>query len=94
MTKNFYPRPTFPTFFDMQYEERNQYTQASYTSDTIYEWNTNGMTKYNILTKLIEMTMFSTTYKLNNRLLDHAVAQTLIVGFIGQLKGWWDNYLT
>ena len=40
------------------------------------------------------MTMVSTTYKLNNRLLDHVVAQTLVVGFIGQLKGWWDNYLT
>ena len=33
-SRNYYPRPTFP---DMQYEERNQYTQASYTSDTIYE---------------------------------------------------------
>ncbi|RVX13238.1 hypothetical protein CK203_017989 [Vitis vinifera] len=38
-TRNFYPRPTFP---DMQYEERNQYTQASYTSGTIYEWNIDG----------------------------------------------------
>ena len=25
-TRNFYPKPTFP---DMQYEERNQYSQAS-----------------------------------------------------------------
>ena len=48
-TRNFYPRPTFP---DMQYEERNQYTQASYTSGTIYEWNIDGMTEYNIFTKL------------------------------------------
>ena len=48
-TRNYYPRPTFP---DMQYEERNQYTQASYTSGTIYEWNIDGMTEYNILTKL------------------------------------------
>ncbi|RVW30915.1 hypothetical protein CK203_116409 [Vitis vinifera] len=53
-TRNFYPRPTFP---DMQFEERNQYTQASYTSGTIYEWNIDGMTEYNILTKLQEMTM-------------------------------------
>nr|CAN84177.1 hypothetical protein VITISV_023698 [Vitis vinifera] len=53
-TRNYYPRPTFP---DMQYEERNQYTQASYTSGTIYEWNIDGMTEYNILTKLQEMTM-------------------------------------
>ena len=90
-TRNYYPRPTFP---DMQFEERNQYTQASYTSGTIYEWNIDGMTEYNILTKLQEMTMVSTAYKLNNRLPDHAIAQTIVAGFTGQLKGWWDNYLT
>ena len=89
--RNFYPRPTFP---DIQYEEINQYTQASYTSGTIYEWNIDGMIEYNILTKLQEMTMVSTTYKLNNRLSYHDVAQTLVDGFTGQLKGWWDNYLT
>ncbi|RVW18795.1 hypothetical protein CK203_102744 [Vitis vinifera] len=76
-TRNYYPRPTFP---DMQFEERNQYTQASYTSGTIYEWNIDGMTEYNILTKLQEMTMVSTAYKLNNRLPDHAVAQTIVAG--------------
>ena len=90
-TRNYYLRPTFP---DMQYEERNQYTQASYTSGTIYEWNRDGMTEYNILIKLQEMTMVSTTYKLNNRLPDHAIAQTIVARFTGQLKGWWDNYLT
>ena len=41
-TRNYYPRPTFP---DMQYEKRNQYTQASYTNGTIYEWNIDGMTE-------------------------------------------------
>lgn len=77
----------------MQYEESNKYTQASYTNRTIYEWNIDGTTKYNILTKLQEMTMDSTTYKLNNKLSDHAIAQTLIIRFTSQLKGWWDNYL-
>ncbi|RVW26277.1 hypothetical protein CK203_105930 [Vitis vinifera] len=42
---------------EAEYEERNQHTQASYTSGTIYEWNTDGMIEYNILTKLQEMTM-------------------------------------
>ena len=77
-TRNHYPRPTFP---DMQFEEINQYTQASYTSGTIYEWNIDGMIEYNILTKLHEMTMVSTTYKLKNRLSDHVVAQTIVDGF-------------
>ena len=70
-TRNYYFRPTFPY---MQFEERNQYSQASYTSATIYEWNIDGMTEYNILTKLQGMTMVSTAYKLNNKLPDHAVA--------------------
>ena len=52
------------------------------------------MTEYNILTKLQEMTMVSSTYKLNNRLSDNAIAQTIAIGFTGQLTGWWDNYLT
>ena len=90
-TRNYCPRPTFP---DMQYEERNQYTQASYSNGTIYEWNRDDMIEYNILTKLQEMTMVSITYKLNDRLSDHVVAQTIIVGFTSQLKGWRDNYLT
>ena len=38
--------------------------------------------------------MISTAYKLNNRLSDLVVAQTIVAGFTGQLKGWWDNYLT
>ncbi|KAL6326933.1 hypothetical protein AAG906_012540 [Vitis piasezkii] len=89
-TRNYYPRPTFP---DMQFEERNQYTQASYTSGTIYEWNIDGMTEYNILTKLQEMTMVSTAYKLNNR--RRIMRSSTIVAFgFGRFKGWWDNYLT
>ena len=52
------------------------------------------MIEYNILTKLQEMTMVSTTYKLNNRLSDHVVAQTIVAAFTSQLQGWWDNYLT
>ena len=52
------------------------------------------MTEYNILTKLQEMTMVSTTYKLNNRLSNQAMAQIIVAGFTDQLKGWWNNYLT
>ena len=40
------------------------------------------------------MTMVSTVYNLNNRLSDHAVTQTIVVGFTSQLTGWQDNYLT
>ena len=32
--------------------------------------------------------MVNTNYKLTNRLSNHVIAQTLIVGLIGQLKRW------
>nr|CAN80727.1 hypothetical protein VITISV_033737 [Vitis vinifera] len=88
MEQNNYTNMFLKTLGDQlnKYEERNQYTRASYTSGTIYEWNIDGMTEYNILTKLQEMTMISTTYKLHNRLLDHAIAQTIFVGFTDDLK--------
>ena len=37
--------------------------------------------------------MTSTTYKSRGNQ-DHLIGVHLIVGFIGQLKGWWDNVLT
>ncbi|PKI59772.1 hypothetical protein CRG98_019837 [Punica granatum] len=40
------------------------------------------------------MTMVSTAYKTQTRLSDLAIAHLLIAGFTGQLKGWWDNYLS
>ncbi|XP_059650142.1 uncharacterized protein LOC132295895 [Cornus florida] len=38
--------------------------------------------------------MVSTAYKTKNDSSDHAIAQLLVGGFTGQLKGWWDNILT
>ncbi|RID58713.1 hypothetical protein BRARA_F01990 [Brassica rapa] len=44
--------------------------QSRFNSSSVYDWNIDGISEYNILTEL------------------------LIAGFSGQLKGWWDNYLT
>ncbi|PKI59910.1 hypothetical protein CRG98_019683 [Punica granatum] len=38
--------------------------------------------------------MVSNAYKTQTRLSDPAIAHMLIAGFTGQLKGWWDNYLS
>ena len=38
------------------------------------------------------MMMTSTTYSGDND--DHTIIQYLIVGFTGQLRGWWENMLT
>ncbi|GAV82437.1 hypothetical protein CFOL_v3_25889, partial [Cephalotus follicularis] len=86
---SYYYRPTYP---DLQVEERGKFTQASYQSGTIYEWNIDGMNEYHIINKLQEMTMVSNAHKIRNNS-DKAVANILIAGFTGQIKGWWDNVL-
>ncbi|GAV90744.1 hypothetical protein CFOL_v3_34148, partial [Cephalotus follicularis] len=82
-----------PTYLDLQIEERGKFTQASYQSGTIYEWNSDGMNEYHIVNKLQEMTMVSNAHKIRNNS-DKTIANLLIAGFTGQLKGWWDNVLT
>ncbi|GKC61713.1 reverse transcriptase domain-containing protein, partial [Tanacetum coccineum] len=89
-TRNYYPRPTPP---DMQYEERQGLTQARYDGTTIYEWNIDGQTEYQILNLLQEMTMASNAYKTRNSN-EEKIVKVLISGFTGSLKGWWDNYVT
>ncbi|GAV81253.1 LOW QUALITY PROTEIN: MP domain-containing protein, partial [Cephalotus follicularis] len=83
---SYYYRPTYP---DLQIEERGKFTQASYQSGTIYEWNIDGMNEYHIINKLQEMTMVSNAHKIRNNS-DKAVANILIAGFTGQIKGWWE----
>ncbi|GAV91096.1 LOW QUALITY PROTEIN: zf-CCHC domain-containing protein, partial [Cephalotus follicularis] len=87
---SYYYRPTYP---DLQIEERGKFTQASYQSGTIYEWNIDGINEYRIINKLQEMTMVSNAHKIRNNS-DKTVANILIAGFTGQIKGWWDNVLT
>ncbi|GAV68594.1 LOW QUALITY PROTEIN: hypothetical protein CFOL_v3_12097, partial [Cephalotus follicularis] len=81
-----------PTYLDLQIEERGKFTQVLYLSGTIYEWNIDGMNEYHIVKKLQEMTMVSNAHKIRNKS-DKTVANLLLTGFAGQLKGWWDNVL-
>ncbi|GAV93009.1 LOW QUALITY PROTEIN: hypothetical protein CFOL_v3_36387, partial [Cephalotus follicularis] len=78
---------------NLQIEERGKFTQATYQSGTIYEWNIDGMNEYHIINKLQEMTMVNNAHKIRNNS-DKDVANILIDGFTGQIKGWWDNVLT
>ena len=45
------------------------------------------MSQYEILNELHEMLMVSNVYKSNNKT-DHQIANIIIIGFTGQLKGW------
>ena len=40
------------------------------------------------------MTMVIMTYQTENDASDEAITNLLVVEFSGQLKGWWDNYIS
>ena len=71
----------------------NKEIKSKYDVDDIYEWKIEGVSEYQILNILQEMIMASTAYNAKGNT-DHLISRHLIVGFIGQLKGWWDNVLT
>ncbi|KAH9696438.1 hypothetical protein KPL71_023162 [Citrus sinensis] len=68
--------------------------QSRYNASSVYEWNIDGMSKYNILSVLQQMTMAANAYKTQSGTSEKAIAEILIAGFTGQLKGWWDHLLT
>lgn len=40
------------------------------------------------------MVIVAYAYKTQQNVFDHVVAHILVTGLIGQLKGWWDNYIS
>ena len=58
--KNWYPKPTPP---DLQFEERHTFTNSSYSPYLIYEWNIDGISEYEIINLLHEMTLVTNVYK-------------------------------
>ena len=89
--KLYYSKTTPP---DLLLEEKPQIFHNKYQANAIYEWNIDGMSEYNLLQLLQQMTMVSNAYKTQSSSSDHAIAQLLVAGFTGQLKGWWDYHLT
>jgi len=69
-------------------------SEHKYNASSLYEWNIDGMSEYNILNTLQQMTMTANAYKTQTGTSDKAIAELLIVGFSGQFKGWWDYHLT
>ena len=51
----------------LQFEERELTVKNSYNAESLYEWNIDGMSQYEILNKLHEMLMVSNVYKSNNK---------------------------
>lgn len=66
------------------YEEDLFQNQKSYNGKTIYEWNINGKSKYQIMEMIHQMMMYSTVYKQNNNT-DHQIDTFITTGFTGTL---------
>ncbi|KAH9679286.1 hypothetical protein KPL71_026070 [Citrus sinensis] len=87
--------PTSKSPLDLTIDNRpSALNQARYNASSVYEWNIDGMSEYNILGVLQQMTMAANAYKTQSGTSDKAIAEILIAGFTGQLKGWWDHLLT
>ncbi|QHN77888.1 uncharacterized protein DS421_12g366820 [Arachis hypogaea] len=65
----------------------------NFNSNNVNEWNIDGKTEYNIMHMLQHMTMIFTTYQTAYEGSEEAIANVMVSGFSGQLKGWWDTYL-
>ncbi|RDX87443.1 hypothetical protein CR513_31080, partial [Mucuna pruriens] len=88
--RNYYPRPSLA---DVQYEERGDLVQNSFSGNEISEWNLDGMSEQAILDLNCQMTMVVTAHR-TKCCLDKSATLAIIQGFTGQLKGWWNNLCT
>ena len=59
-----------------------------------YEWNIDGMSEHQIINLLHEMMMVANAYRIKTSNSDLYTIGTLVIGFTGLLKGWWDHYLS
>ena len=62
------------------YEEDFLHNQKSYHGRTIYDWNIDGFSEYQIFELLQLMLMFATVCKQNENT-DHQVARFIVSGF-------------
>ncbi|KAG5622157.1 hypothetical protein H5410_007375 [Solanum commersonii] len=91
MQTYYYRRPT-PQ--DVLIEERDgNQTNTSYSGSEIYEWNIDGLIDRQLTILVHRMLMYATICKSVNNT-DRTICKMIIAGFTGQLRDWWDNYMT
>ncbi|KAG5590576.1 hypothetical protein H5410_041090 [Solanum commersonii] len=83
MQTYYYPRPT----------PQNVQTNTSYSGSEIYEWNLDGLTDRQLTILVHIMLMYATICKSVNNT-DRTICKMIIEGFTGQLRGWWDKYMS
>ncbi|MCI16092.1 hypothetical protein A2U01_0037233, partial [Trifolium medium] len=87
--KYYYKRPS-PQ--DLLFEETEPY-QNSYSGKAIYEWNIDGLNDKQIIDTIHRIIMYPTVCKQQGNS-DSSIVSFITTGFVGQLRGWWDHYLT
>nr|KYP31525.1 hypothetical protein KK1_048097 [Cajanus cajan] len=80
------------TALDLAIEDKDL-NNSSFNTNNVYEWNIDGKSEYNIMHMLQHMTMVFTAYQTAHESFEEAIANIVVSGFTGQLKGWWDHYL-
>lgn len=78
----YYPRPT-PFLEELNSDHYHQ----GYNGTDIYEWNLDDLTDRQIYTTIHRMLMYNTICKVNKNT-EKAIAEMIVAGFTGQLKGW------
>uniref|UniRef100_A0A6N2L1H1 DUF7746 domain-containing protein n=1 Tax=Salix viminalis TaxID=40686 RepID=A0A6N2L1H1_SALVM len=64
--------------------EPNILNQHKYNASSLYEWNIDGMSEYNILNTLQQMTMAANAYKTQTGTPDRAIAELLLLVFLAK----------
>jgi hypothetical protein len=64
-----------------------------FNSKEIVEWNLDGFVKYQIFTICHQMIMYANAC-ITNENKEKEVAHMIAIGFLGQLRGWRDHYLS
>uniref|UniRef100_A0A151UHT0 Polyprotein n=1 Tax=Cajanus cajan TaxID=3821 RepID=A0A151UHT0_CAJCA len=86
-------KPYPSTALDLAIEDKDL-NNSSFNANNVYEWNIHGKSEYNIMHMLQHMTMICTAYQTTHESSEEAIANIIVSGFTGKLKGWWDHYLT
>ncbi|KAG5588629.1 hypothetical protein H5410_049063 [Solanum commersonii] len=87
----YYSRPT-PQDVLIEEHDWNQ-ANTSYSESEIYEWNLDGLTDRKLTIPVHRMLMYATICKSVNNT-DKIICKMIIADFTGQLRGWWDNYMS
>nr|KYP46182.1 Protein FAR-RED IMPAIRED RESPONSE 1 [Cajanus cajan] len=86
-------KPYPSTALDLAIEDKD-INNSSFNANNVYEWNIDGKSEYNIMHMSQHMTMVCTAYQTAHESSEEAITNIIVSGFTGQLKGWWDHYLT